>query len=63
MYILVSLEKIIYFFNQYGIDITLFSNFEVSVLVILCNIFILLFYIFMFIVIWKLIFKIIGWWF
>ena len=63
MYVFVSLEKIIYFFNKFNIDITLFTSYEQSILIILSNIFVLLFYIFLFIVIWKLVFRIIDWWF
>ena len=63
MYIFVNLEKIIYFFEKFSIDITLFTNFELSIIILLSNILVLLFYIFLFSVIWKLIFRIIDWWF
>lgn len=63
MYILVSLEKIALFFSKYNIDISLLSGYELSVIVILCNIFVLLFYLFIFYVVWHLIFRIIDWWF
>lgn len=63
MYIFVSLEKIISFFMKYGIDITLFSSFEQSLLIVLCNILMLLWLGFVFYVVYKLVFKIIGWWF
>ena len=43
MYMLVSLEKISLFFSKYNIDISSLSGYELSVIVILCNIFILLF--------------------
>lgn len=45
MYIFVSLEKISYFLTRFGIDISLFSQFELSVVVLLSNIFMLIFYI------------------
>lgn len=63
MYVFVGLEKIIYFFEKFSIDITLFSNFELSIVILLSNILVLLFYIFIFIVIWKLAFRILDWWF
>lgn len=63
MYVFVDLEKIIYFFERFSIDITLFSNFELSIVILLSNILVLLFYIFMFNVIWKLIFRLLDWWF
>ncbi len=63
MYVFVDLEKIIYFFEKFSIDITLFSNFELSIIILLSNILVLLFYIFMFNVIWKLTFRILDWWF
>ena len=63
MYVFVDLEKIIYFFEKFSIDITLFSNFELSIIILLSNILVLLFYIFMFNVIWKLTFRLLDWWF
>ena len=63
MYIFVTLENIIYFFEKFSIDITVFSNFELSVIILLSNILVLLFYIFLFSVIWRLIFRLIEWWF
>lgn len=63
MYVFVDLEKIIYFFERFSIDISLFSNFELSIVILLSNILVLLFYIFMFNVIWKLTFRILDWWF
>ena len=63
MYVFVDLEKIIYFFEKFSIDISLFSNFELSIIILLSNILVLLFYIFMFNVIWKLTFRILDWWF
>lgn len=63
MFIFVSLEKIISFFMKYGIDITLFSSFEQSLLIVLCNILVLLFYFFMFYIVYRLIFKVLDWWF
>ena len=63
MYVFVGLEKIIYFFEKFSIDISLFGNFELSIVILLSNILVLLFYIFLFIVIWKLVFRIIDWWF
>lgn len=63
MYVFVDLEKIIYFFEKFSIDISLFSNFELSIVILLSNILVLLFYIFMFNVIWKLAFRILDWWF
>ena len=61
MYILVSLEKITLFFLKYNIDITQFTSFEQAILIILCNIFMILFYWFMLYVIYKFIFKILDW--
>lgn len=63
MFVFVTLEKIIYFFNNFGIDISILTGYELSVIILLSNIFVLLFYIFLFYVIWKLIFRIIDWWF
>lgn len=63
MYVFVDLEKIIYFFERFSIDISLFSNFELSIVILLSNILVLLFYIFIFYVIWKLTFRILDWWF
>lgn len=63
MYIFVNLDKIINFFMKYGIDITLFSNFEQSILIVLCNILILLFYGFLVYLVLKIIPRIIDWWF
>lgn len=63
MYIFVSLEKIISFFSKYNIDITLFSNFEQSLLIVLCNILVLLFYGFLVYLTLKIIPRILSWWF
>lgn len=63
MHIFVNLEKIISFFAKYNIDITLFTEFEQAILIILANILILLFYGFAFYICYKLIFKILSWWF
>lgn len=63
MFVFVTLEKIIYFFNNFGIDISVLTGYELSVIILLSNIFVLLFYLFLFYVIWKLIFRIIDWWF
>lgn len=63
MFVFVTLEKIIYFFNNFGIDISILTGYELSVIILLSNIFVLLFYLFLFYVIWKLIFRIIDWWF
>jgi len=63
MYIFVDLEKVISFFSKYNIDITLFSNFEQSLLIILANILMLLFYGFLVYLVLKIIPRIIDWWF
>lgn len=46
MYSLVSLDMIIAFLLKFNIDFTLFSAFEQSIIICLCNIFFLLFWIF-----------------
>jgi len=61
MYTFISLEKIILFFSKYNIDFTQFSLYEQSILIGLLNILTLLFYIFMFYICYKLIFKILDW--
>ena len=48
MYIFVSLEKIIYFFSRFNIDITLFSDYQKSTLILGSQVFVLLFYLFLF---------------
>ena len=63
MYSFVDLEKIISFFNKYNIDITLFSNFEQSLVIILSNILVLLFYGFLVYITLKIITRILSWWF
>lgn len=63
MYIFVNLEKIISFFAKYNIDITLFTEFEKSLLIILANILILLFYGFIVYLVLKIIPRILDWWF
>lgn len=63
MYIFVELEKIIDFFSKYNIDISLFSDFEQSILIVLCNILILLFYGFLVYLVLKIVPRIIDWWF
>lgn len=63
MYSFVDLEKIISFFNKYNIDITLFSNFEQSLVIILSNILVLLFYGFLVYITLKIIPRILSWWF
>lgn len=63
MYIFVNLEKVVSFFSNYGIDITLFSNFEQSLLIVLCNILVLLFYGFLVYITLKIIPRILSWWF
>lgn len=63
MYIFVDLEKVINFFSKYNIDITLFSNFEQSILIVLCNILVLLFYGFLVYLVLKIIPRILSWWF
>ena len=63
MYQFVSLDKIIAFFANYSIDITVFSSEWLSLIVILSNIFVVLFYFFMIYCLLKLIYKVISWWF
>ena len=63
MYVFVDLENIISFFEKFSIDISLFGNFELSIVILLSNVLVLLFYIFLFNVIWKLIFRLLDWWF
>lgn len=63
MYSFVDLEKIISFFSKYNIDITLFSNFEQSLVIILSNILVLLFYGFLVYITLKIITRILSWWF
>jgi len=63
MYTFVDLEKIISFFSKYNIDINLFSDFEQSLLIVLSNILVLLFYGFIVYISLKIIPRIIDWWF
>lgn len=63
MYVFASLEMIIAFFLKYNIDITILGSYEQAILIVLCNILVLLFYFFVFYVVYKIIFKIIDWWF
>lgn len=63
MYSFVSLERIISFFLKFGIDITVFTQFELSILIILSNIFMVIFYLFLIYVTYKLILKVLDWWF
>lgn len=63
MYLFASLEMIIAFFLKYNIDITILGSYEQAILIVLCNILVLLFYFFVFYVVYKIIFKIIDWWF
>lgn len=63
MYTLVSYEKIIAFFSKFGLDISLLTTYQTSVLILLSNIFMVIFYIFIFYVVYKLIHKILSWWF
>lgn len=63
MYTLISLEKITSFFIKFGIDISLFTDFQLSILILLSNIFMVLFYMFSIFVIYKLVLKVIDWWF
>ncbi len=63
MYSFVSIVKITAFFLKYGIDISLFTDFERSLLIILCNILVLLFYGFLVYLTLKIIPRILDWWF
>ena len=65
MYVFVTLEKVVAFFAKLGItlDISLLSTYELSIILLLSNILVLLFYIFFFYVLYKLIFRILDWWF
>lgn len=63
MYTLVSLEKIISFFLKFGIDVSLFTDFQLSIVILLSNIFIVLFYMFSIYVLYKLVLKVLDWWF
>lgn len=63
MYVFVTLEKIISFLNHFNIDITLLSPDTLSIVVLLSNILVLLFYIFLFIVLYKIVFLIKDAWF
>lgn len=63
MYTFVDLEKIVSFFYKYNIDITLFSDFEQSLLIVLSNILVLLFYGFLVYITLKIIPRILSWWF
>ena len=61
MYIFVSLEKISYFLIRFGIDISLFSQFELSLVVLLSNIFMLLFYIIILSIFYKALCRLFRW--
>lgn len=54
MYSLVSLEMIKSFLLKFNIDFDLFNAFEQSVVICLCNIFFLLFWIFVLNIIYKI---------
>lgn len=63
MYTFISLDKIINFFLKYDIDITLFNTFQQALIILLSNILVLLFYGFVFYIVYKIIHKILSWWF
>lgn len=63
MYSFITLDKLIAFFIKYGIDITLFTNYELSILILLSNIFMVISYIFIFYITYKIILKVLDWWF
>lgn len=63
MYSFISIDKIIAFFTKYGIDITLFTNYELSILIILSNILVVISYIFIIYISYKIILKVLDWWF
>ena len=63
MYSFISIDKIITFFTKYGIDITLFTNYELSILIILSNILVVISYIFIIYISYKIILKVLNWWF
>lgn len=54
MYTLINLETIIAFFAKFNIDFTLFSNFEQSIIIVLCNIFFLMFWAFILNLLYKI---------
>lgn len=59
MYTLISLEMITSFFQKFNIDFTTFTTFEQSVLIVLCNIFFLLFIMFVLSLFYKIIVRLI----
>ena len=59
MYTLISLEMITSFFQKFNIDFTIFTTFEQSVLIVLCNIFFLLFIMFVLSLLYKIIVRLI----
>ncbi len=63
MFKFISTEKIATFLMSYGIDIGLFTDFELSVIILLSNIVVILAYLFIFYVVYKIIHKILSWWF
>lgn len=63
MYVFASYERIVSFFTLFNIDITIFSAYQQSTLILGFQLFVLLFYLFIFYILYKLIFRIIDWWF
>lgn len=63
MYVFVTVDKITQFFQHFNIDISLMSNEYLSIVVVLCNILVLLFYFFVFFVLYKLVFLVKDSWF
>lgn len=63
MYVFVTVDKITQFFQHFNIDISLISNEYLSIVVVLCNILVLLFYFFVFFVLYKLVFLVKDSWF
>ncbi len=59
MYTLISLEKIISFFEKFNIDFTQFTNFEQSILIVLCNILFILFWWFVLNLLYKIIVRLV----
>lgn len=61
MFTLVSLEKIELFFAKYNINFTDLPIQDQAITIVLCNIYMILFYLFLFYVIYKVIYRLLDW--
>lgn len=61
MYIFLTLEKVIEILKNFGIDISLFTSYEQTIVFLLCNIFVIITNFILIYFAYRVILKLLGW--